>query len=139
MSKIISQFNYPKDLYKGQDNFSQNLCVPDNSKTLRELYAKYSIGSSDSSYREGYYDDDNAPFDAPLAPNRMGYTDPVDVQTHIDDVVKPYIDSVESVSKSKIEDYKTKNKRRDNDSNDDATNNRSTDDSISDDNGKTKS
>lgn len=133
MLKIISQFNYPKDLYKGQDNFIQNLCVPDNSKTLRELYAKYSIGSSDSSYREGFYDDDNAPFDAPLAPNRLGLTDPVDVQEHVENVVKPYIDSVESRVNSKVEDYKRKTKKqRDNELDDDATKSKLDDDSTLD-------
>lgn len=132
MSKIISQFNYPKDLYKGQDNFSQNLCVPDNSKTLRELYAKYSIGSSDSSYREGYYDDDSAPFDAPLAPNRMGYTDPVDVQSHIDNVVKPYIDNVESEVNSKVSRYKKDNTTKNATTiNDDAKNDSPTDSETS--------
>lgn len=132
MFKIISQFNYPKDLYKGQDNFTQNLCVPDNSKTLRELYSKYSIGSSDNSYREGYYDDDNAPFDAPLAPNRMGYTDPVDVQSHIDNVVKPYIDNVESEVNSKVSRYKKDNTTKNATTiNDDAKNDSPTDSETS--------
>lgn len=133
MSKIISQFNYPKDLYKGQDNFIHNLCVPDNSKTLRELYAKYSIGNSDSSYREGFYDDENAPFDAPLAPNRLGLTDPVDVQEHVENVVKPYIDSVESRVNTKVEDYKRKTiKQRDNELDDDAMKPKQDDDSTLD-------
>lgn len=132
--KVLTQWTYKADDYPGYSSDLPNMALPDESYTLRDLQNKYSTGTIQSVVLQGQYDDPDAPLDAPLTPDRLHLTDPVDVDRQ-KKVIDEYIqDTTEKVNK-KLNDYKDKqaseHKQANNNdattTNDDATINKATD------------
>lgn len=84
-----THFNVVFDPSDGWTSSLPSETVPTEGKTLRELQDKYSrvgLSSQMSDYKTPLYDDPNAPFDAPLTPDRLNLSDPVDVDSALSDI-----------------------------------------------------
>lgn len=98
--KVRSQWNYTNNS-PGWSTDLPSMCLPDESLTLRELANRYSRGTIGSVMLNGKYDDDEAPFDAPLTPDRLNLSDPVDMQEQMS-TVNNYVENVLSEANTKL-------------------------------------
>lgn len=91
--KVLTQWTYkfqPNQQYKSE---LPNMALPDESYSLRDLQEKYTRGTISNVVMDGKYDDDESPLEAPLTPDRLNLTDPVDVERQ-KQVIDGYIESV---------------------------------------------
>lgn len=98
--------------YKFQKNLQYkselpNMALPDESYSLRDLQEKYTRGTISNVVLDGKYDDDESPLEAPLTPDRLNLTDPVDVERQ-KQVIDGYIESVNQEVTEKLNKAKAK-------------------------------
>lgn len=105
--KVQTQWTYkfqPNKQYKSE---LPNMALPDESYSLRDLQEKYTRGTISNVVLDGKYDDDESPLDAPLTPDRLNLTDPVDVERQ-KQVIDGYIESVNQEVNEKLNKAKAK-------------------------------
>lgn len=112
MPKFNTQWTYNPNSVKGWNSDLPSLSIPEESYSLRDLFQKYAGGNSiiSSQFREGNFDDEynsdnQLNLDAPLSPDRLMLTDPVDVETHIQEHITPYVNKVKSDADDKVRSY----------------------------------
>lgn len=103
--KVLTQWTYKFQANKQYKSELPNMALPDESYSLRDLQEKYTRGTISNVVLDGKYDDDESPLEAPLTPDRLNLTDPVDVERQ-KQVIDGYIESVnhevtEKLNKSK--------------------------------------
>lgn len=104
---IKSWHNYKLDINKQYQSDLPSNTLPDEAYTMRELYNKYAIGTIDTVFREGQFDDDDTPFDAPLTPDRLRLTDPAAIREQTN-IIKSYVEQTLNDAKQKIDEYVAK-------------------------------
>lgn len=105
--KVQTQWTYkfqPNNHYKSE---LPNMALPDESYSLRDLQEKYTRGTISNVVLDGKYDDDESPLEAPLTPDRLNLTDPVDVERQ-KQVIDGYIESVNQEVSEKLKKAKAK-------------------------------
>lgn len=105
--KVQTQWTYkfqPNNQYKSE---LPNMALPDESYSLRDLQEKYTRGTISNLVLDGKYDDDESPLEAPLTPDRLNLTDPVDVERQ-KQVIDGYIESVNQEVTEKLNKAKAK-------------------------------
>lgn len=105
--KVQTQWTYkfqPNNQYKSE---LPNMALPDESYSLRDLQEKYTRGTISNVVLDGKYDDDESPLEAPLTPDRLNLTDPVDVERQ-KQVIDGYIESVNQEVSEKLKKAKAK-------------------------------
>lgn len=108
-TKFFTQYTRPPR--KGWTSDLDSCTIPVQAKTIRELHEKYTRGTLSSNVVfETRYDEVDAPFDAPLSPDRLHHRDPVDVQSQME-TVNQYVENEIDKAKEKVKSYAKKHSK----------------------------